>query len=201
VRSEAPILLQARRCIAAPTLGIRPEQVGVRSGPIAGRATHVERLAESTLVHVAFGAGRAFMARTARDDIVVGDAVQLELPARAMRAPRRTVPSSNGRAPRQPGGPGERTRLPLAAQRRFRRSGAGRAPVCGDVTWAVEAAVANRPPLRRPMDEPAVRSYSVVRTSRRTRMPTERPAGHRPGGQTLFVSQQRAGSKPSEHGW
>jgi multiple sugar transport system ATP-binding protein len=75
VRSETPI-----------TLGIRPEHVVLGSGSLRGRVTYVERLGESSTVHVRLAGDLALLAKTPREDIETGDELQLDLPQEALHA-------------------------------------------------------------------------------------------------------------------
>jgi len=68
------------------TVGIRPEHVVLGSGPLRGRVTYVERLGESSTVHVRLFGDLALLAKTPREDIETGDELQLDLPQEALHA-------------------------------------------------------------------------------------------------------------------
>ncbi|MDR3426471.1 MULTISPECIES: ABC transporter ATP-binding protein [Silvimonas] len=67
------------------TLGIRPEHIQVGSGALSGKVVHVEPLGEHTYLHLETAlSGQSFIAKTAREDVKVGDVLPFTLPAHAM---------------------------------------------------------------------------------------------------------------------
>jgi multiple sugar transport system ATP-binding protein len=81
------------------TLGIRPEHVRVGEGSAHALVVHVERLGEHSVLHLqAPGTASAtLLAKSARDDVAVGDALPYELPPAALH-----VFGPDGRALRRP---------------------------------------------------------------------------------------------------
>ena len=66
----------------AVTLGIRPEHVQIGQGPHRARVSHLERLGEFCHVYLDLpGAATPLLAKSARDDIAVGDQLPFALPA------------------------------------------------------------------------------------------------------------------------
>jgi multiple sugar transport system ATP-binding protein len=64
--------------------GIRPEHVVVGSGTLTGRVTYVERLGESSTVHLLLAGDRTLLAKTTREDIDIGMDLPVELPQEAL---------------------------------------------------------------------------------------------------------------------
>jgi len=90
-------LLDGQHCLAnvragglltgAPiTVGIRPEHVQVGAGHASAKVTHVERLGEHSYVYLRLpgDSGATLLAKTARDDVVIGEMLPYALPSQAL---------------------------------------------------------------------------------------------------------------------
>jgi multiple sugar transport system ATP-binding protein len=65
-------------------LGIRPEHVAVGTGTLTGRVAYVERLGESSTVHLLLDGDRTLLAKTTREDTEIGMDLPVELPHEAL---------------------------------------------------------------------------------------------------------------------
>ena len=68
----------------AVAVGVRPEHVVVGQGTLTGRVSYVERLGESSTVHLLLAGDRTLLAKTTREDIEVGTDLPIDLPQQAL---------------------------------------------------------------------------------------------------------------------